>query len=105
MADKHQYGEGGMDCTAFDAKLMDALDGVLSGSELESFRAHVEQCLACAPVYEQARAGMLALQALEEVEPPARLVHNILAQTSARDVTVAATGKSWGRRLANFISP
>ena len=105
MADKHQLGKGGIDCTKFDAQLMDALDGVLSGNELESFRAHVEQCLECAPVYEQAKAGMLALQSLAEVEPPANLVHNILAQTTAQEVVVSATRKGWGRRMADFLSP
>lgn len=105
MADKHQLGKGGIDCTKFDAQLMDALDGVLSGNELESFRAHVEQCLECAPVYAQAKAGMLALKSLAEVEPPANLVHNILAHTTAQAVVVEGARKNWGRRMADFISP
>jgi hypothetical protein len=108
MADKHQNGSGAMSCADFDARLMDALDGALTGSELEYFRRHVEACLECAPVYQQAKAGMEALKSLGEVEPPANLVHNILvATTNVTTVAKPATGegRSWGRRLADFISP
>jgi len=45
------------------------------------------------------------LQSLVEVEPPANLVHNILAQTTAQEVAIAGARKSWGRRMADFISP
>lgn len=111
MADKHQFGggsKGNMTCTDFDAQLMDALDGVLSGAELDAFRAHVAACLECAPVYQQAKRGMEMLKTLEAVEPPATLVHNILAQTTHTAPGVArAEQKSagWGRRLAEFIAP
>jgi hypothetical protein len=111
MADQHQFGGDGkssMSCTDFDAQLMDALDGVLSGSELEAFRAHVEACLECAPVYQQAQRGMELMKTLEVVEPPANLVHNILAQTT-HTVPSLERGEQkrpgWGRRLADFISP
>jgi hypothetical protein len=108
MADKHQNSGSGMSCSDFDARLMDALDGVLSGAELEQFRAHVEQCLECAPVYEQAKAGMEALKSLAVMEPPANLVHNILAKTTMTEASaakVAQTRPSFARRMADFISP
>src|SRR5262249_55650154 len=89
--------------------LTDALDGVLSVRELEEFRAHVEACMDCGPVYQQVSRGMEMLKSLEEVEPPANLVHNILAKTSHREERVVSTvpGQrvSWGRRVADFISP
>jgi hypothetical protein len=97
-----------MSCTDLDSRLMDALDGVLTDAELESFRKHVEACLECAPVYQQAKAGMEALKSLGEVEPPANFVHNILvATTNVAPIATpaAAQGRGWGRRLADFISP
>jgi hypothetical protein len=101
--------KSGISCAEFDARLTDALDGVLSGRELEEFRAHVEACMDCGPAYQQVSRGMEFLKSLEEVEPPANLVHNILAKTSHREERVAATVPGqpvgWGRRIADFISP
>lgn len=105
----YENNKSGISCAEFDARLTDALDGVLSGRELEEFRAHVEACMDCGPMYQQVSRGMEMLQSLEEVEPPANLVHNILAKTSQREQRVVATvpGQpvSWGRRIADFISP
>jgi hypothetical protein len=104
----YENGKSGMTCVDFDARLTDALDGVLSGRELEEFRAHVESCMECGPVYQQANRGMEMLKSLVEVEPPANLVRNILAQTSMREeraAAPAASRPSWARRLADFISP
>jgi hypothetical protein len=105
----YQNDKSGISCAEFDARLTDALDGVLSGRELEEFRAHVEACTDCGPVYQQASRGMELLKSLEEVEPPTHLVHNILAKTSHKEARVVATvaGQTvgWGRRIADFISP
>lgn len=105
----YQNDKSGISCAEFDARLTDALDGVLSGRELEEFRAHVEACTDCGPMYQQVSGGIQMLKSLEEVEPPANLVHNILAKTSQREQRVVATvpGQpvSWGRRVADFISP
>lgn len=105
----YENNKSGISCADFDARLTDALDGVLSGQELEEFRAHVEACMDCGPMYQQVSRGMEMLRSLEEVEPPANLVHNILAKTSQREQRVVATvpGQpvSWGRRIADFISP
>lgn len=105
----YENNKSGISCAEFDARLTDALDGVLSGRELEEFRAHVEACMDCGPMYQQVSRGMEMLQSLEEVGPPANLVHNILAKTSQREHRVMATvpGQpvSWGRRIADFISP
>lgn len=103
------YGNGRSDisCADFDLRLSDVLDGKLAGKELEEFRAHVEACLDCGPVYEHARQGLAMLNSLDEVEPPLNLVQSILAKTSMRPATAAAVeGKAgWGRKLADFISP
>ena len=105
----YENHKSGISCAEFDARLTDALDGVLSGRELEEFRAHVEACMDCGPMYQQVSRGMQMLKSLEEVEPPANLVHNILAKTSQREergvATVPGQPVSWGRRIADFISP
>jgi hypothetical protein len=74
-----------MQCNEFDALLTDAIDGVLAAVELERFRAHARTCKACGPLLAEAEAGRNWLKGLTEVEPPARLVNNILASTTGVD--------------------
>ena len=71
----------GMQCLEFDALMADALDGQLSGRELERFEAHRASCPSCGPLFAEAKAGLGWLRSLQEVEPPKNLVHNILAAT------------------------
>ena len=78
-----------IECAEFEALLSDALDGDLmdkdgrmSAARQESFEAHRRVCAVCGPLFEDVQAGHRWLRALEEVEPPAHLVHNILAATS-----------------------
>jgi hypothetical protein len=76
----------GIECTEFEALLFDALDGdgQLSPAQKESFDAHRRVCEICGPLFAEVQAGRQLLRslALEPVEPPAHLVHNILAATS-----------------------
>jgi putative zinc finger protein len=74
-----------MGCSEFDALLMDALDGVLSGAALDRFQAHARSCKACGPLFAEVEAGRGWLKGLAEVEPPASLVANILASTTGVD--------------------
>jgi hypothetical protein len=75
----------GIKCNEFDSLLSDALDGVLSGAALDRFQAHARSCKACGPLFAEAEAGRSWLKDLEEVEPPANLVTNILASTTGVD--------------------
>ncbi len=75
----------GMQCNEFDALLGDALDGMLSGAALERFQAHARDCRGCGPLLAEVEAGRNWLKGLEEVEPPASLVTNILASTTGVD--------------------
>jgi hypothetical protein len=75
----------GMQCNEFDALLIDAIDGVLSGTQLHRFQVHAENCKACGPLLAEAQAGRDWLKGLTEVEPPASLVNNILASTTGVD--------------------
>jgi len=93
----------GMACAEFDALLSDALDGGslspgLTDSDREKFEAHRRTCATCGPMFVEAQAGQRWLRALalEEVEPPAYLVHNILAATSGVESrrTVSADGRT-----------
>ncbi len=76
----------GIECSQFEALLSEALDGQLSGSrkdkDNESFEAHARVCAICGPLLADAVAGQQWLKSLEEVEPPAHLMHNILAATT-----------------------
>jgi hypothetical protein len=81
----------GMQCSEFDALLSQAIDGTLSGERLTAFEAHGRVCQLCGPLLQEAEAGHGWLKSLEEVEPPADLVTNVLLRT---------TGVVTGRSLA-----
>ena len=94
-----------MQCQEFDGLLSDALDGVLSGAQLDRFQAHTRSCSACGPLFAEVEAGRNWLKDLTEVEPPVSLVNNILASTTGVDtqrlrVNVAAPSAllGWRRR-------
>ena len=87
----------GMECAEFDALLSDALDGgSLSPDRQQKFAAHRRGCANCGPMFAEAQAGLQFLRSLQEVEPPAFLVHNILAATSGVESrrTLTADGRA-----------
>jgi len=79
------HTSNGMQCHEFDGLLSDALDGVLTGLQLDRFQAHVRTCSACGPLFAEVEAGRNWLKDLTEVEPPVSLVNNILASTTGVD--------------------
>lgn len=100
--------QSGMPCAEFDALLADALEGVLTGTDQERFQAHAARCPACGPLFTEARSGFQLLHALEEVEPPPMLVHNILAATSGRIETQTAAHpvvESWSQKFRRWTKP
>jgi hypothetical protein len=102
MVDQNNYG---MKCTDFDARLADALDGIISGKELEAFKAHAAECGDCGPLFTQAESGMISLKSLAHVEPPANLVHNILARTSMVDPKMSHAPALAAGRRASWLGP
>jgi hypothetical protein len=109
-----------MRCSQFEALLADALDqegaeaiGVeaLSPEIREAFEAHRVSCPVCAPLYAEAREGMLLLRTMEDVEPPRHLLHNILAATSQTEPSAPKTAiparvqDSWFDRLRQGLRP
>ena len=102
----------GMQCNEFDLVLADALDGVLTGVELDRFQAHARGCKACGPLFAEAEAGRNWLKGLTEVEPPVSLVTNILASTTGVDtqrlrvmVRAPQPRVSWLERLQASLEP
>src|ERR1700678_1113376 len=89
----------GIECTEFEALLSAAIDGSSAGdgqltaARKQSFEAHRRVCEICGPLFADVQAGRQWLLSLEEVEPPAHLVHNILASTTGvlSTRTLAAT--------------
>ena len=79
------HTSNGMQCVEFDGLLSDALDGVLTGAQLDRFHAHTRTCSACGPLFAEVEAGRNWLKDLTEVEPPVSLVTNILASTTGVD--------------------
>src|ERR1700683_80219 len=75
----------GMQCHEFDSLVSDALDGVLTGAQLDTFHAHARICSVCGPLFAEVTAGRNWLKDLTEVEPPVSLVTNILASTTGVD--------------------
>ena len=101
--------KNGMQCAEFDALLIEALDGTLTGQKLESFQAHARVCAVCGPLFAEADAGRRWLKSLAEVEPPANLVHNILLATTgyeSKRVAVRSPGKSsWMDAVTAWLRP
>jgi hypothetical protein len=104
-------GSNSVHCADFDARLADLLDGAMAGAELEAFRAHAEACMDCGTLFTQAKTGMDWMKALPEVEPPANLVHNILAATTHVESKLKAgspalaTSSGWWQRATSGLSP
>jgi anti-sigma factor RsiW len=86
-----------------EARLTDYLDGLLQPEEQAAFDAHVSTCAQCGPLVANVSLLLTDLHGLDEVEPPARLVYNILDKTLGPRETAtgwrAALG--WVRGLAN----
>src|SRR5581483_2763839 len=102
-------GHNAMQCTEFDALLSQAIDGTLSGDRLTAFEAHGRECKVCGALLQEAEAGRGWLKALEDVEPPAGLVNNILLRTSGVPERSQAPAVSWFDRVrelaALIVSP
>lgn len=71
-----------MGCAEFEGLLTEAVEGRLSPAQDAEFRGHAQVCPTCGPMLAEAIAGFELLHALEDVEPPQHLVHNILVSTS-----------------------
>src|SRR5579864_7154692 len=97
-----------MQCAEFEALLAEALDGQLSGAQLEGFRQHREVCPVCGPLFAQTETGLNWLKAVPQVQPPPNLVNRILAATTgaqARVPVAVPVTPSWPERLRGWVAP
>ncbi len=97
-----------MQCSEFEALLTDALDGTLTLASRERFEQHRSGCAVCSVAFAEAEAGKSWLAALDVVEPPRMLVHNIIAVTTGAQRTeaaAAAQGAGWMDRLRARLRP
>ena len=101
--------QSGMQCTELEAVLAEVLDGTLPSAKVVAFEAHQQSCAACRAAYEEARAGMHWLKALDDAEPPRNLVHNILAQTigalPSEHAVAKPRGEGWMEKLKDRLAP
>jgi|SRR5690348_5768364 len=101
----------GMQCAEFDLLLTEALDGTLAGPEMDRFQAHAQVCSVCGPLFAEIDGGRRLLKSLAEVEPPARLVNNILAATTGLDTgrmnapSQVRAQASWADRVRGWMEP
>ncbi len=89
----------GMQCSEFETLLSEALDQELTGAQLQSFQAHARACSVCGPLFADAEAGQRWLKSLEEVDPPADMVRNIILATSG------VRPSWWERFTSTFLAP
>ena len=98
----------GMQCKEFEALLFDALDQKLTDAKKDRFHAHARSCSRCGPMFAEIEAGQHWLKSLQEVEPPANLVNNILVATSGlesyrlQDAAVSAKS-ALGERIREWM--
>ena len=100
------YGENKseMRCAEFETLLAEALDGTLSGRQQAAFESHRAECANCALMLAEAEAGLHWLETLkdEAVDPPARVVENILRATTGAQIQPRAERKSAWQRLREW---
>jgi hypothetical protein len=77
--------------------LPDAVDGTLSDTEQRAFDIHVAGCVECSNELAEARRGAawLGMLKTQAPEPPARLLANILAETSGAATAVAPPARAY----------
>lgn len=84
-------------CFVCEAMLPDAVDGTLSESEQRVFDIHVAGCIECSNELAEARRGAawLGMLKTQAPEPPARLLANILAETSGAATAVTQPARAY----------
>lgn len=88
-----------MQCAEFERTLSDALDEKLDAQTLEGFQSHARSCSVCGPLLTEADAGRRWLKSLEDVEPSARLIENILVATSGLDTSRLGAARRVGSQV------
>jgi anti-sigma factor RsiW len=90
-------------CEQTEERLTDYLEGLLQPEEQVAFDAHLAACPQCAPLLASVSHLLTDLHTTDEIEPPPRLVYNILDKTLGprESVTGWRAALAWVRALAN----
>jgi anti-sigma factor RsiW len=88
-------------CEQTELLLTDYLDGLLTAAEQHEFDTHVNSCARCTPLVSSVTHALATLHSLAPIEPPARLVYNILDRTLGPRETVTgwAAVRAWLRSI------
>jgi hypothetical protein len=98
----------GMSCSEFEGLLGEVIEEGAHGPAREAFQAHAAGCPVCGPLLTESKEGYRWLKSLAEVEPPANLVHNILAATSGVQETHLQAGGAaslWEWLQVSVVAP
>ena len=68
-------------CEQVEARLSEYLDGAMGPATRAEFEAHARDCERCAPLVADLSHLLTKLHTMEQIEPPQRLVYNILDKT------------------------
>jgi anti-sigma factor RsiW len=68
-------------CEQVEARLSDYLDGAMGPASRAEFDAHVNGCERCTPLVAVLSRLLTKLHTMEQIDPPPRLVYNILDKT------------------------
>jgi hypothetical protein len=85
-------------CDQIEERLIDYLDGLLKRPERAEYEEHVAKCAQCAPLLASVTQLVSSMHAMEQVEPPPRLIYSILDKTLGPREAVSA----W-QTLKNFL--
>jgi hypothetical protein len=91
-------------CTDFEALMADVLDDAVTEATRGWLQAHASSCPECRDLLDLARIGKQWLGTVEDVPPPASLVHNILAATSVEGAPLAPRRGERDRVRGNPLS-
>ncbi|MGH9392573.1 MAG: anti-sigma factor family protein [Terriglobales bacterium] len=99
--------EAELNCAQFEAGLSEYREGRLPPEEAAAVRQHANGCPNCAELLQAVASAQRQLAELPQLEPPARLIASILAQTqaAARRAPQAANGWNVLLRLRAALTP
>ncbi len=89
-----------MNCELFENLWIDYFDESLDAASKQQVEEHLQQCGRCSALVAEMRANLVLANAIPEVEPPPRLIHKILKETSGEPA-----GPAWYDFIFDFIRP
>src|SRR5437867_2582192 len=94
-----------MQCSEFEIRLCDYLDGTLDQASRRELQQHASECQLCAELLADSDAFTAFLQRVPEVEAPADLAASILYRTQSARSSLSAAARGWRRWLRPLLQP